>query len=113
MGASRFSSPSFGSDAAGSASDDTINVWQVSVVPCAVPGAYLGEQKQYNSITLKQNKFNVVIMSVEKPSLYQTHRPHSDVIRPLVRGNRGRLQTNPKGMHVLYKIIKSTGDVNG
>lgn len=51
----RFSSPSFGSDAAGSASDDTVNVWQVSVVPCAVPGAYLTERKMvYNSIKLKQ-----------------------------------------------------------
>ncbi len=110
MGVSRFSSPSFGSDAAGSASDGTINVWQVSVVPCAVPGAYLREQKQYYS---EAKKINVVVMSIKKPSLWQTHRPLSDVIRPLVRSNRGRLQTNPKGINVLNKIIKSTGDVNG
>jgi len=41
----RFSSPSFSSDAAGPASDDTVDVWQVSVVPCAVPGAYLKERE--------------------------------------------------------------------
>lgn len=52
MGVSRCSSPSFGSDAAGSASDDTINVWQVSVIPCAVPGAYLSEEQQYTVTVL-------------------------------------------------------------
>lgn len=33
--------PSFGANAAGSTSDDTVNVWQVSVIHCAVPGAHL------------------------------------------------------------------------
>lgn len=49
---SKLSSPPFGSNAAGSACDGTVNMRQVGVVPCVVPGTNLkareGQQKSTN-----------------------------------------------------------------